>query len=61
MWIPTKWPVTSIKIFIIRCQSYIVQGPSSVLSIIVVIAGIALVGVVVYQIISLIWPKAKTN
>jgi len=37
------------------------QEPSSVLSIIVIIAGIALIGVVVYQILPLLWPKAKTN
>jgi|GEM_PF-3132156 len=37
------------------------QGPSSVLSIIVIIAGIALVGVVMYQILPLLRPKAKTN
>jgi hypothetical protein len=37
------------------------QGPSTLLSIIVIIAGIAFIGVVVYQILPLLWPKAKTN
>ena len=56
-----KYTVTNLKIFIIRCQFDIMQGPSSVLSIIIIIAGISLIGVVVYQILPLLRPKAKTN